>query len=105
MEKKLKNPQLLPNKTKDEKRRFNIDLPCRVGDTVYCLYQECMEETKVIEVKIDTFEIHKDYVIIDGYMGEYCYRYFLHDLGKTVFLTKEKAKRELRRLSNDRVSK
>ena len=72
--------------------------PCKVGYKVYCLYQECQKETKIIELEIDTFEIHKDYTIINGYCGEHCYRYFTHEIGKTVFLTKEEAKKKLEEL-------
>lgn len=77
-----------------DKSRY-IGLPCAVGDTVYCLYKECQKETKIIELEIDFFEIHKDYVIINGYKGEYCYRYFTREIGKTVFLTKEEAEQIL----------
>lgn len=70
--------------------------PVKVGDKVYCLYQECQKETEIIELEIDTIEIHKEYIIINGYKGEHCYRYFLSEIGKTVFLTKEEAEKALK---------
>lgn len=76
--------------------------PCKVGDKIYCLFKHCDHtETEVIEVEIDTFEIHKDYTIINGYCGAHCYRYFTHEVGKTVFLTKEEAEKELLRKEDE----
>lgn len=76
-----------------------VVLPCKVGDVVYCLYQPLKEETRIAEVEIDTFEIHKGYIVIVGYDKHdnegFCYRYFTREIGKTVFFTKEEAEKIL----------
>ncbi len=81
-------------------QKYNTDVAfkhsCKVGDKVYCLHQQVKDETKIIEFEIDTLEIHKDYIIIDGFIGEHCYRYFTHEIGKTVFLTREAAENALK---------
>lgn len=80
-------------------------LSCKVGDVVYCLYQPPKEETRIAEVEIDTFEIHKGYIVIVGYDKHdnegFCYRYFTREIGKTVFLTKEEAEKALERSKNN----
>lgn len=87
--------QLSPTNEKETKK-FKIELPCQVGDIVYCLYQFPQEETKIIELEIDTFEIHKSYILIKGYIGEHCFTYLVSEIGKTVFLTKEEAEQALK---------
>lgn len=83
-----------------------IVLPCKLGDTVYCLYRDCREnKTQIIPIEIETFEIHKKYAILEGAKGEHCYRYFVTEIGKTVFLTKEEAETKLKEKENGNSNK
>ena len=69
--------------------------PCKVGDTVYCLYYK-FKKPEIIEFEVDAFEVYKEYIIIRGYKGENRYAYFLHNIGQTLFLTKEEAEKALK---------
>lgn len=83
------------------RERVIVSLPCNVGDDLYCLFRPVSEETKIIHIVIDTFEIHKDYIVIEGYSKTdnqgYCYRYFVKEIGKSVFFTREEAEKALKR--------
>lgn len=70
--------------------------PCKVGDTVFCLSSPCLESTKIIEVLVESVEIHKDYILICGACGEWSYQYFDREIGKTVFFNKEEAEAALK---------
>lgn len=69
-----------------------VDLPCCVGDTVYSIKNNHINECKVVWIKIATkssIEIRlntKDFTFYDVSPK---------DFGKTVFLTKEKAEKAL----------
>ena len=71
-----------------------VILPCKVGDTLYDIYEAMGNGTG--EIKVTDIHIHldkrsKEWLIVGGY-------YFsLSDFGKTVFLTYEEAKAALRR--------
>lgn len=69
-------------------------LPCRVGDTVYCLMSA---RTKVVESKVLWIEIHQNGVIVfslDGGLGDVV----LAHLGKKWFLTMEAAEQALAKM-------
>ena len=70
-----------------------IVLPCKVGETVYCLIQGFENPLKATANRIT---VQKDAVIIScsvlGYFGQ---SYMATDFGKTVFLTKEEAEKAL----------
>lgn len=73
-----------------------IVLPCKVGQTVYCLIQGFENPLKATVNRI-TAQVSG--VVIScsvlGYFGE---SYMATDFGKTVFLTKEEAEEKLREL-------
>ena len=78
-----------------------IELPCKVGDTCYLVYEGlgnmCRVEYKIKEVKIDNI-----YYIGDNefftIMGEYsCYTV---KFGKEIFSTREEAEKRLKELQN-----
>ena len=78
-----------------------VELPCKVGATLYFLYNRPHADKPMLTPKI--YETNKWYFDVDekgisilprdihGYNHEYHYY-----LGKTVFLTKEEAERKLR---------
>lgn len=72
-----------------------VVLPCKVGDTVYDIYETFhngegdARALKVTDIHIHLDKRNKAWIIIGGY-------YFaLDDFGKTVFLTREEAERAL----------
>ena len=74
-----------------------VVLPCKVGDTLYDIYEAMGNGTEEIrELKVNDIRIHldkrsKEWLIAGGY-------YFsLSDFGKTVFLTRAEAEAALRR--------
>lgn len=73
-----------------------IVLPCKVGDTVYDIYEAKVNgEGEIRALKVTDIRIHLDkrskaWLIIGGY-------YFaVGDFGKTVFLTREEAEAALK---------
>ena len=74
-----------------------VVLPCKVGDTLYDIYEAMGNGTgEIRELKVNDIRIHldkrrKEWLIAGGY-------YFsLSDFGKTVFLTRAEAEAALRR--------
>ena len=86
----------------DEQSRLVI-LPCKVGDTLYRVNKGAKEPVIMMRVlQLYIKQLHKDRTVIkiiainDDDMGESCY--FLEDIGKTVFLTREEAEAKLKEL-------
>lgn len=86
-----------------------VHLPCKVGDTVFCLYDRDYGEYKVMTMNIDLLgkpkirvecNIH-GYAKIEDCPEEFCGQPFCvgylgaDDFGKTVFLTHEEAEKAL----------
>lgn len=89
-----------------------VYLPCKVGDTVFCLYDRDYGEYKVMTMNIDPLgkpkirvecNIH-GYEKIEDCPEEFCGQPFCvgylgaDDFGKTVFLTREEAEKALERM-------
>ena len=75
-----------------------LRLPCKVGDTLYCItpyVKEPIITTHVLQINIKQFFNEKIIVRIDvmDKMGESCY--FLDDIGKKIFLSREEAEAKL----------
>lgn len=75
-----------------DRNRF-VELPCKVGDTVYLIKNHNIYERKVTRIIFDPRTIiqlmAKDYVCYASCIGR-------NDFGKTVFLTREEAERALK---------
>ena len=78
-----------------------IVLPCKVGDTVYDIYEPLnnggndIRKLKVTETHIHIDKRKKAWLIIGGYYFCIC------DFGKTVFLTREEAEKALKERENN----
>lgn len=74
-----------------------VHLPCKVGDNVYC-FEPSFNQMRKPELKVLKTKI-RDMKII---MTVYGLNFNIDDVGKTVFLTREEAEKELekRRKSN-----
>lgn len=88
-----------------DKSRY-IELPCKVGDTVYFVYEEydeegvnrCVFDCKVEQLGVDSksvwFQLKLPLGIkLSGYFRD-------NKIGKTVFLTEEEAKKALKEREN-----
>lgn len=84
-----------------EEQGLLLRLPCKVGDTLYCItpyVKEPIITTHVLQMNIKQFYNKRIIVRIDimNKMGESCY--FLDDIGKKIFLSKEEAEAKLKEL-------
>ena len=75
--------------------------PCKVGQTVYIIYEPDFEEDYVLDVEVS--EMGQDFrgmwISVDLPLGMRLSKYvFPNNLGKTVFLTKEEAEQKLKEL-------
>ena len=99
------------NKFKD-KSRF-VELPCKVGDTVYEIVEQSDGITRILKMTVGKVIPFGDYYkssveeysklwnlyLFDKY--SYSYKSF-YDFGKTVFLTKEEAEAKLKEWQNEK---
>lgn len=78
-----------------------VHLPCRVGDTVYTIYNASLSHYKVVEIIINDFVWAKLY---NGeYSGEYKSELICLDFSfnEFVFLTREEAEKALERMKEN----
>lgn len=72
-----------------------IELPCKVGDTLYVISQ--MKDKRMLpfinEYEVTSIGIKKKGIIVYHEMDGYIKSFKQTDFGKTVFLTKEEAER------------
>lgn len=88
----------LPTACEKEEQGVLVELPCKVGDTIWCLTSA---NTKIVECKVLWIEIHSNGVLVfclDGGLGDVV----LAHLNKKWFLTEEKAKQRLAELKGNR---
>ena len=74
--------------------------PCKVEDTVYVISRYYTGDWEVYKCEIDTITIYKNNTFIscvanDVRFGKINFGLNISEMGKTVFLTKEEAEREL----------
>lgn len=84
-----------------EEQGLLVRLPCKVGDTVYVPTRNFISELRIVLISVDTSDgamyfswmlNNGIYPNLDGFSG--------HELGKTVFLTREEAEKKLKELRN-----
>lgn len=76
-----------------------VELPCKVGDTVYVAYSVRIAEWEVVSIQI--FENNTLFRL--GHKGTDDYNSFwLRELGDYVFLTKDEAEKRLEELRGER---
>ena len=73
--------------------------PYKIGDIIYlCMSQGIMElKISCIEFWHDMKPFYRTYKVVNGEVGK---PFGVDDIGRTVFLTKEEAEQELRRLES-----
>lgn len=78
-----------------------VHLPCRVGDTVYTIYNVSLSHYKVVEIIVNDFVWAKLY---NGeYSGEYKSKLICLDFSfnEFVFLTREEAEKAMERMKEN----
>lgn len=111
--KELENLLTLINELENENKQLkehiaelkDKELPCKVGDTVYFPVDNGWDCAEIDEIHIFDDDIVFEWVQYDrGYEltelwdeGDFS----IHDIGKTVFLTREKAETKLRELKGE----
>ena len=88
-----------------EEQGLLLKLPCKVGSDVYVLDHRFVSTEGIIKCYIDEFTIDKNnkcYAVLSGKEPFYVFRRFkavnIREFGETVFLTKEAAKEELKKM-------
>ena len=79
-----------------------VELPCKVGDTVYIQYKKKIYPVSVYAIRYDTKTNNKR-ICVEGwlqidecYQHEYLATFKWESVGKTVFLTREEAEKALK---------
>lgn len=76
-----------------------IVLPCKVGDTLYeVTRRKTIAEYRVTAIRMELCGIFIEWKIEKGFAGRSAAGILPAEIGKTVFLTKEEADRELKRV-------
>ena len=69
-----------------------VKLPCKIGDDLYCIVNGEVKKLKVHSFGVPDFEITDiEFKYVDGFKIVR----FVGELGKTVFITREEAEKEL----------
>lgn len=70
-----------------------IKLPCKLGDTVYCIRTICdgKDTKEITDFKVLRFDIGKHILMVN----EYTHTLNIADIGNFVFLTREEAEKAL----------
>lgn len=80
-----------------EEQGLLVRLPCKVGDDLYCIVNGEVKKLKVHSFGVSDFEITDiEFKYVDGFKIVR----FVGELGKTVFLTREEAKKKLEEMQN-----
>lgn len=80
-----------------EEQGLLVRLPCKVGDSLYCIVNGEVKKLKVHSFGVSAFGITDiEFKYVDGFK----ILRFIGELGKTVFLTREEAEKKLEELRN-----
>lgn len=81
-----------------EEQGLLVRLPCKVGDDLYCIVNGEVKKLKVHSFGVPDFEITDiEFKYVDGFKIVR----FVGEVGKTVFLTREEAKKKLEEMKKN----
>lgn len=81
-----------------EEQGLLVRLPCKVGNSLYCIVNGEVKKLKVHSFGVPAFGITDiEFKYVDGFK----ILRFIGELGKTVFLTREEAEKKLEELKNE----
>ena len=79
-----------------------VVLPCKVGDTVYAVTsRKTISEYRVKAIRVELVCTFIEWDITAGFVDKSIFGVPVDEIGKTVFLTREEAKKALEAKSND----
>ena len=81
-----------------EEQGLLVRLPCKIGDDLYCIVNGEVKKLKVHSFGVPDFEITDiEFKYVDGFKIVR----FVGELGKTVFITREEAEKELEEMKKN----
>lgn len=81
-----------------EEQGLLVRLPCKVGDDLYCIVNGEVKKIKVHSFGVPDFKITDiEFKYVDGFKIVR----FVGEVGKTVFLTREEAKKKLEEMKKE----
>ena len=76
--------------------------PCKVGDTVYeVTSRKTISEYRVKAIRVELFCTFIEWDIVAGFVDKSIFGVPINEIGKTVFLTHEEAKKALEAMKDD----
>ena len=79
-----------------------VVLPCKVGDTVYeVTSRKTISEYRVKAIRVELFCTFIEWDIVAGFVDKSIFGVPVDEIGKTVFLTREEAKKALEATKNE----
>lgn len=76
--------------------------PCKPGDTVYeVTSRKTISEYRVKAIRVELFCTFIEWDIVAGFVDKSIFGVPVNEIGKTVFLTREEAKRALEAMKNE----
>lgn len=83
-----------------EEQGLLVRLPCKVGDSLYCIVNGEVKKLKVHSFGVPAFGITDiEFKYVDGFK----ILRFIGKLGRTVFFTREEAEKKLEEMKNDKT--
>jgi hypothetical protein len=77
-------------------------LPCKAGDTVYeVTSRKTVSEYRVKAIRVELFCTFIEWDIVAGFVDKSIFGVPVDEIGKTVFLTREEAKRALEAIKDE----
>ena len=77
-------------------------MPCKVGDRVYEITgRKTVSVYKVRAIRVELFSLFIEWDIVEGFVWQSLSGINADEIGKTVFLTREEAERELKERENN----
>ena len=78
-----------------------VVLPCEVGDTVYeVTSRKTISEYRVKAIRVELFCTFIEWDIVAGFVDKSIFGVSVDEIGKTVFLTREEAKKALEAMND-----
>lgn len=79
-----------------------VVLPCKAGDTVYeVTSRKTISEYRVKAIRVELFCTFIEWDIVAGFVDKSIFGVPVDEIGKTVFLTREEAEKELEAMKDD----
>lgn len=76
-----------------------VALPCKVGDMLYEVTgRKTISVYKVKAIRVELFSLFIEWDIVEGFVWQYLNGINANEIGKTVFLSREEAEKDLQKM-------